>query len=66
MKKKTVEDKLLSAAAEFLEQNRWKALVIGGITVEHRTQDPKLNYRLVVNFTGGKVEVQSDKKELEL
>jgi len=47
-----LENELLNVAAEFLKGQGVKVVVIGGITVEHRPEERRLNHELVIRFTG--------------
>lgn len=53
--KNALEDRMLHACADYLRSIGWKALVIGGISIERRLGALQFNFRLCVRFTGGSV-----------
>lgn len=59
--RKDAHTQLAEAIAVYLSAIGWKALVVGQVTIEQKPTDAKLNYELVVRFTGGKVNSEEGK-----
>lgn len=64
-KQRRAKPDLLTVAAQYLKDNGWEVLVIGGTEIHQEPGAFKYNYQFVVNFTGKKRPVKTTVQKLQ-